>query len=707
MSTGSSKHALRRCAGRLAVLVSISLSLHCLSGQTVTGVISGTVVDASGGAIPDAKVTLTNVDTTAQRSMQSNDNGEFSFASVLPGRYSITVEKPGFNRVEKQNLNVTASERLPAGQIVLPVGEVSQEVTVEAAGTPVQTDSSERSGVLTPAQMSTLMSRGRDFLSLLRVMPGVVPTTDADAIGQRVATPNIQGMRSTYSNITIDGVSSTDLGSMQVNTAPTNMDAIGEVKVLMTNYQAEYGRLAGTSIVATTKSGTTQFHGGGYYYKRHEEFNANDFFNNRNSRPIARYRYNTWGYNVGGPVFIPKLLPQKNKLFFFFSQEILPTNTPQSIQNVTVPTAAERAGDFSLSPVKPNDPLAGGTPFAGNMVPVTRIDPNGQKLLSVFPLPNLPASASRGYNYTFQESIPAHRYNEVYRVDYNATDKLRMYVRGENFRLNQTGYAVAAGGGSGAMGAWGFLQSFNEQTDDSGVLNVIYTPTATIVNEASFGVHHPTQTTAPLNQAAIGKASKAALGITLPQLCPQCNPVDLVPWTTFGGITNAASYSTDARYPTRSADTVFDVTDNVTKLWGNHNIKVGIFAERARYFSSASGTYAGSFDFTPDTSNPFNTGYAYSNAILGYFRSYTESTSRVETNGRGTTIDWFAQDTWKIGRKLTLDYGMRFTWYTPYNDKRGQAASFIPELYNRAQAPRLYFPAFNAAHQRVGFDPVT
>src|SRR5262249_8411167 len=211
-----------------------------------------------------------------------------------------------------------------------------ESVTVDATGTPVQVSSGERSGVLTPAQMGALMARGRDFLSLLRVMPGVVPSGDSDAIATRTAYPNVQGMRISYPSVTIDGITNNDLGSSQTTPTPINMDAVGEVKVLMTNYQAEYGRTAGVLVQAITKSGTTQWHGSGYYYKRHEEFNANSFFNNRNGTPLPRYRYNTWGYNIGGPVYIPKLIP-KNKLFFFFSQEYLPTSSPQNLVTVTVP----------------------------------------------------------------------------------------------------------------------------------------------------------------------------------------------------------------------------------------------------------------------------------------------------------------------------------------------------------------------------------
>jgi hypothetical protein len=478
------------------------------------------------------------------------------------------------------------------------------------------------------------------------------------------------------------------------------MDAIAQVKVLMNNYQAEYGRTAGVLVQSVTKSGTSQLHGGGYYYKRNEEFNANNFFANRAGTPIPRYRFNTWGYNFGGPVYIPKVFPHKDKLFFFFSQEILPTSTPQNIVQVNVPTQAQRNGDFSGLSTSIRDPSSG-NPFPGNLIPASRIDPNGQKLLSVFPLPN--SNDPRG-NYIFQEVIPATRYNEVYRVDYNVNEKTRLYVRGLNFRLQQSGFNIG-GGGSGAP--WGELKTTNTFSDDGGVINVVHTFSPTLVNETSFGVHHSVQSIFPYDQASLAKLNKAALGMTLPQFFPQLNSLGLVPWSSFGGVPSAASITWDSRFPTKSADTIFDFTNNLTKVHGPHTYKGGVYYERVRYFSGDRGTNWGQFDFSSDTNNPLDTRYAYSNALLGVFRSYQESNTRVETNGRGNTLDWFVQDTWKATRRLTLDYGMRFSWYTPYTDKNNQASSFIPNLYNSAQAPRFYYPILNSSGQRVGYDPVT
>jgi hypothetical protein len=691
---------------RTAALAVCSLLVFTAVGvaQTVSGSISGIVTDPSSLAVSGAAVRLTNSDTGAKATVVTGANGEFTFTALLPGRYSIVVEMKGFKKAEKTDLNLTAAERLPAGEFVLQVGDVTEFVTVDAAGAPVQVASSDRAGLLTRTQIDTLMARGRDFLSLVRVMPGVVPSGDSDAIGTRTAYPNAQGMRISYPSIQIDGVSNNDLGSSQTTPTPINMDAVGEVKVLMNNYQAEYGRTAGVQVQAITRAGTNQYHGNGYYYKRNEEFNANNFFSNRAGTAIPRYRFNTWGANLGGPVYIPKLITRKDKLFFFYSQEYLPTSTPQNIVNVTVPTLAQRNGDFSATTTAIRDPQTN-APFPGNMIPANRIDANGRKLLSAFPAPNaLDPNITRGaYNFTFQEVIPATRNNEVYRVDYNIDVKTRLYVRGLNFRLNQSGYLIG-GGGSGAP--WGELKTTNVFSDDGGVVNLTRTISPTLVNETSFGVHHSIQSIVPYDQASIDKVSRTALGITLPQFYPQLNPLQLIPWATFGGITNAASFTWDARFPTRSADTVFDFTNNLTKSLSAHTLKAGIFYERVRYFSGARGTNSGQFDFSSDTSNPLDTRYAYSNALLGVFRSYQESNTRVETNGRGTTLDWFVQDSWKATRRLTFDLGMRFSWYTPYADTHHQASSFVPSLYNRAQAPRLYYPTLvNGA--RIGLDLAT
>ena len=194
-------------------------------------------------------------------------------------------------------MNLSANERLSLGAIRLKIGDVTEKVTVEAVGAAVQTASSERAAQLTSNQINMVLVRGRDVLSLLRLLPGVSNTSDPNALGDGTgaAMPYIQGQQYQFNTFNVDGVAGNDLGNPYAASSSTNMDAIGEVTVLLNNYQAEYGRNGGAFINIVTKSGTRDFHGTGYWYKRHEMFNANDFFSNRNGVPKALYRYNTLG----------------------------------------------------------------------------------------------------------------------------------------------------------------------------------------------------------------------------------------------------------------------------------------------------------------------------------------------------------------------------------------------------------------------------
>jgi hypothetical protein len=691
----------------ITTLLAVCLSFP-IAAQTVSGTITGTIVDPSSLPVAGATVTLRNQNTGQQTAQTAGASGGFVFAAVLPGTYTITVEMKGFKKVEKTDVNITAAERLAAGEFVLQIGSIAEAVTVSAEGTPVQTMSQDRSAVVTEDQMSMLMSRGRDLLTLLRVLPGVNPTADPAAIG-RTGFPNIQGMRMTYSTVSIDGASVNDLGSMQAMGAPTNMDAIGEIKVLLSNYQAEYGRTGGGLINAVTKAGTSQFHGTAYYYKRHEQFNANTYFNNLNKVVKPRYRYNTWGGTIGGPVPLGHFNRNHDKLFFFYSQEYLPTASPGSLQRITVPTAAELSGDFSSTLdtgnklVVINDPNNNKQPFAGNKIPTGMLNRNGQILLSAFPRPNFTDRTVSGgnYNYLYQEVIKTKQTNEVFRVDANATDKIRMYLRGSFYRQPQDGSAVAGG-----MAQWGMLPSEFKYSADTAVYNLVYTISPTVVNEFSLSGHHIIQRTFPLNDADVQKLSRSALGYNLPQLYPGLNPLDMIPLASFGGVPGGASFSSDARYPLKSADNVIGITDNITKVRDNHILKAGVFIERVRYNGAAQGQNFGSFNFQRDSNNPLDSNYAYSNALLGTFYSYQESNSRIAPTGRATTFEWFAQDNWKVTKKLTLDLGVRFSTYGPYGQKNGRAAGFLPDQYSPAAAPRLYYPAMNGG-ARVAYDPVT
>jgi hypothetical protein len=302
----------------LRLSLSALLLAPVLAAQSITGTILGTVEDPAGLAAAGAEVTLTQVSTGVKRNAKTTDNGGFTFANVEPGQYSVQVHATGFKAALIDSVILTASETRPVGNLRLEVGNISQSVTIVAQGATVQTASSERASVITGSQVESLLIRGRNVTDLMQLVPGVVTATSSDAIS-RNWTPNIMGGRNNTSNLTVDGMAISDVGNNTSSAISVSMDAVSEVKVLVSNYQAEYGRMSGGNVEIVTKSGGQQFHGSGSYFNRNEDYNANNYFNNRLGLPRPLYRFNTVDYTVGGPVYIPKTFTRlRNKLFFFW-----------------------------------------------------------------------------------------------------------------------------------------------------------------------------------------------------------------------------------------------------------------------------------------------------------------------------------------------------------------------------------------------------
>ena len=689
---------------RIAALAFALAAAVSMLAQTETGTITGSVVDPGGRSIPKTQVQLTNQSTGDVRTTLTESSGDFVFTPVLPGKYTVSVIAPGFKQFQRTDLVLTASERLSAGVLALQVGSVSESITVVAETTPIQTTSAERSGLINDKQTAQLLTIGRDITSLLRVLPGVAGSDGSSSLGT-FGMPTINGVHNEYNTATIDGVVGNTRGYNNLDTPP-NLDAIAEVKVLSSNYQAEYGKAAGAVISVVTKSGTQQFHGTGYYYVRNEDFNANNFFNNLNGLPRPRYRYNTIGGNVGGPIYWPgKFNQNKNKLFFFFSQEYLPIKSPDGIKYYTVPTQLERQGNFSqtfdqtgkLIPIK--DPL-NGVAFPGNIVPANRINPATQALLKIFPQPNFTNTAVSGGNYNYITNTFADQptSQSILRVDYNATDKWRMFFRGLNMAVNNNGYNSPAN-----ADAW--LAPANYKTHNPNVaINVVYNATPTLVNELTLGTAFWTEDQI-LTPASLALLQKSTYGITLGQLYPQFNPLGLIPQMSFGGITNAAGGGPNGRFPLKDVVANFSATDGLTKVWGKHILKFGIDFQADQYLQEhTGGSFAGNFAFDKNTNNPFDSNYAYSNAILGYFSSYSEINNRPDYKPQSWTFEWYAQDQWRITKKLTLDIGVRFTDGLPQTIQNG--SNFVPSLYSAAQAPVLYRPA-KVNGQNVAVNPLT
>ncbi|MCW5962480.1 MAG: TonB-dependent receptor [Bryobacterales bacterium] len=679
--------------------------------QGLTGQISGSIQDQSGSAVLGATVSLRSINTAQEREINTDQTGSFVFTQLLPGRYSLTATSTGFRQYVQREISVSANERVTLPPISLALGEVTEVVTVDAEAVRIQTQSAERSGLISTRQMQDLSMKGRDYLGLVRLLPGVIDTANREAPGwNNLGGISINGNRSGTINLTLDGISSLDTGSMGGPYLAPSIDAVAEVKVLLTNYQAEYGRSSGGTINTIIKSGTREFHGGAYYFLRNEALNANEFFRNRDGLPRPRYRFNYPGYFIGGPVLLPgtEFNKNKDKLFFFWSQEFLPRTRPTNLVQRTFPTAAERSGDFSnsrdqngaLIPIW--DPLNNRVPFANNRVPTQRIDPIGQKLLNVFPQPNA-LDVSRAYNSLIQSTVDQPRREEILRVDYNIGPKTTFYARGiQNYEAFKGEFDFVL-----ASSSWPQLP-IKYQIESRGVVaTLIHTFSPTLINEFTFGVNRALQTVEPLTEEGLQRNQRSAINLGLPQFFPQANPRNLIPNANFGGVPNAGVLNIEQRFPFFGTNNIWNWSNNLSKIAGAHNMKFGLYVERTTRNAQRSAAFNGTFNFNRDVNNPLESNYAYSNALLGSVQTYTEATGHPQAHSRYLNVEWFAQDTWRVKSRFTIDAGLRFYFIQPTWSANDQLAAFDLASYNAGQQPQLIQPFRSPAGQRVGRDPIT
>ncbi len=689
----------------LAVLA----TLPSLYGQGLTGSISGTVADPSGSPIAGAEITLTNAGTGQARNAQSDATGSFVFTQLLPATYNLAVTSRGFKRYEQTEIVLTATERVVLRRVDLQLGEITQTVEVTAETARLQTQSAERSGLIDLAQTQNVPLKGRDYLGLVKLLPGVIDTANRNAPGwNNLGGITINGNRQGTINLTLDGISSLDTGSMGGPYLAPSVDAVAEVKVLLTNYQAEYGRSSGGTINTIIKSGTREYHGGAYYFLRNEALNANEFFRNRDGLARPQYRFNYPGYFIGGPVPMGKFNKDKDKLFFFWSQEFLPRKYPSSLQRRTFPTALQRQGDYSqtfdtnrtLIPIW--DPLNNRVPFPGNIVPANRIDRNGQALLNIFPQPNA-VDPTFNFNALIQAPITQPRRDSILRIDYNITPKTLFYWRGINdYEAYKGDFDFVL-----ASASWAQLP-INYQIRSAGMVStLIHTFSPTLVNEFTFGVNRAKQTVDPLSQEGLDRNTRSKVTPNLPQFFPQANPRNLVPQANFGGVPNAGILNIEQRFPFFGTNNIWNWSNNLSKIWNQHNIKVGLYVERTTRNAARGSAFNGTFNFNRDVNNPFDSNFAYSNALLGSIQSYTEANAKLDGHARYLNVEWFVQDTWKLTKRFTIDAGVRFYKIQPTWSAGDQLAAFDLAGYDRTKQPNLIQPFRNAAGARVGRDPVT
>jgi len=739
----------------VSLLFVLLATLPTANSQSVTGQISGTVTDPAGALIVGATVQLTHDLSKQVREFTTESAGTFVFTGLVPGGYSIKIAQRGFKTYDQTGIIVAAQERVDLHEMHLQIGDVSTSVEVTADTVHVATDSSDRSIAIDLHQIDDTPMRGRNPVSIIMTLPGVQSLAQSyDYRGWNGGgIPGVNGGQQGQIILNYDGAASQDSGNLNPGYISPSTDAVQEVKLLTSNYTAEYGGRTAGQLTLTTKNGTAQFHGTGYWYYRHESLDANEFFNNKTSVARPRYRYQNPGGTIGGPLIIPgtRFNKSRQKLFFFFSFDKLFNNTI-SFNTYTMPSALERVGDFSktvtttgvLIPVY--DPTTQ-TPFPGNVVPANRISPQGQAMLNLFPLPSplglaLDPTGNRGYNFRYPQQQLRPLDDKILRIDYNFSPKVVTYARLLQDYQAQNGYNVTVGPPGGAWGQ--FPASYHVQA--AGALGtLVYTFSPTLINELSWGINRGKQGVDPLtdtssnpNTGGVRDYSQSLLplkdangnALTLPRINQASNILSLLPAVNFGfpstgfsaqssgqGVTAAPTFSLDSRWPFTGTDQLQTLQDKITWVKGPHTFKAGFYYERMARNVSVYSVYngAGTYYFGTDRASPLDTNYPYSNALLGSIFAYGDDSTKLVNHAHYSQLEWYLQDTWKASRRLTFDYGLRFYRVGDLNSERNHLGLFSTSVYDATKAGQLLYPACSVAvttstcptANKIAINPVT
>ncbi len=633
----------------LALLFLVLIPARAVSQET-TGSIVGRVVDATGAAIAGAEITATQTDTGMARRAKSGTEGSYSFLNLPIGAYEIAASHPGFKKFVRTGVELHVSEHL-GYDIVLTVGDVMQEILVSAEAEQVQTESPEQGGLISGQQVRELQLNGRSFFTLLELVPGVTSNLEDRSDPNSTPNVNINGARSSASNITIDGGNNADLivGSSSMNTF-TSIETIAEFKIVTTPFSAENGRGGFSQINVVTKGGTKAFHGGLFHFLRNDFFDATDYF----SHQTLPLKLNNFGYNVGGPVILPGYNRNRRRTFFFFAQEFNRVITRGEAVNTTVPTPAQRNGDFSAlgpgadglfgtadDPVVDPVTLLG---FPGGRIPEERIDPNSRKLINLYPLPNFVGPGN--VNYTSAAASRQNWREEMLRVDHNFTENLKIYGR-----YTQDGLSLRNPYGGTSLSAIttrfpGLAETDGIRPGKNIVVNGTQMVRPTIIQQFQFT--YASRLTD--FRAASENANRKKLGLTLPELFPE-NDGDVIPIINLG-----SNYATLSPYHVAHKELFnLEFSDNIAVIRSRHTIKFGAYyAWGGNLEQPGNVNTGGQFSFTTNFAKN-----QIANFLLGYPNTYSEVERPVQSDVRFGTFEAYVLDEFKMFPRLTMNVGLR------------------------------------------------
>jgi hypothetical protein len=706
--------------------------LASVQGQTRTaGNITGNVRDPQGAAIPRAEITVTDVATGVSRTITADDNGYYSALSLPAARYTLTASAPNFKKTVNTDVELHVGEDKVIN-IDLQIGQVSETVTVTGEGLQVETRRPDVTSLITERQVTELPLNGRNYAQLATMVPGVSPVTQAGAGGafQTGGTGldshvdmSVNGNQSNANMWTVDGVNNMDVGSNATLLVFPSIDAIKEFRVERNSFSAEYGQAQGAVVNLITKGGSNTFHGTAFEFLRNDVLNAEDIFLKNAGQPKPPLRYNNYGFNLSGPVILPRfgegphsVWKGRNRAWFFWNEEWRKEQRSlTSPIRALVPTLAERIGDFSgpLTDALPHDPTTCRPdpndstkticdPFPGNKIPSNKLSPAALSILKFFPAPNTPLSG--GVNYVQSPIEPVRTRQDSIRGDFNLNSKFTLMAR--YIHENWT-HGNAAGNFWGDTG-FPTISSDWSQPSRSFAVKLTDTLSSTAVNEFQFS-RAGNDILATTNSA--GQALNDEIAANFPTVFPKPAGVGL---PTFWGADGYPALWHEA--PWHNTEDLFIWKDDFSKVMGSHEVKLGGLFSHNKKIEQANGANG----FAQYCGTNSRTGNAiadllYINLPLG---CYTEINDLGLGDGRWRDWEFYGNDTWKFRRTVTLTLGLRWSRYSPAYAADNRISNYVPSLYDgknplsglvradqaaQAGLPRsLVFPYNNGFQPRVG-----
>jgi hypothetical protein len=671
------------------VLLQIILCAAAWAQDTAS--ITGTVTDPTGAAIANAQVTVSNAQHGIKHDATSNASGDFLFAALPIGSYDITVTSSGFKKYEAKGVVLRVAEKARVN-VSLEVGAATTEVVVEGSQVAqVETQSSDLGNTVSGKEISQLELNGRDFTQLVALSPGVTDQSGSDEgePGASTVAFSINGGRTEYNNFEIDGGDALDNGSNETLNVYPSIDAIAEVKVLTSNFGAQYGRNGSGTVEVETKSGTNQFHGDLYEFLRNDAFNATPEF----ETSVPSYKKNDFGFTIGGPVYIPgHYNSNKEKTFFFWSEEWRRELTPASgfFSSTPVPTLAERGGDFSDDCPNPvtgsfsDCPIVPGFTNAQGYTPNLNAVPGfagasavTQPLLAMIPEPNISSGGfGNGVLDTWfaTPTLPTHWRQELFKVDQNISNKVSANFRYIHDSWNQQ-YPVPLWTGGTSFPT---VQTNFSNPGVSMVARLTANVSPTLLNEfvASYTTDHiSTNLTGPWQRPS----SYPAIGLYNNGYGGKLPGISVSGGTEFGG-----GFAEDPGYvpqgPLNSNPTL-TFRDNITKIAGPHNLQFGIYVVDAHKneIPQPGNGVNGLLSFS--NTSTVSSGNAFADLLLGNIGGFTQEGAALKMHEEYKIYETFFQDDWHVSNRLTLNLGIRLSFFGTYREENNLAWNFDPSSY--------------------------